>query len=260
MYLCIDQGNTRAKIAVFDRNGRMLEKKVAAYPADEIIRSLILLYAPERAIVSSVVEVSRSMQQVLSPMPVCWFSHETPVPISNAYKTPTTLGLDRLAAAIGAKELYPGEEVLVIDAGTAITYDRVSAEGVFLGGNIAPGMRMRGDVLHEKTGKLPLIELGTLQSMRLSETFGETTEEAIALGVVKGMLLEIEGYVRALCYEAREKGKSCRVVLTGGDAVQLAQWLKESDFLQGIGMPVTDDWVESDVVLKGLFAIISAIK
>lgn len=260
MYLCIDQGNTRAKIAVFDRSGELLEKQVATYPADDAIRSLILCYAPEKAIVSSVVEVSRSIQQVLSQMPVCWFSHETPMPIVNAYRTPKTLGLDRLAAAIGAKQLYPGEELLVIDAGTAITYDRVSAEGVFVGGNIAPGLSMRLEALHEKTGKLPLVSPEVMQQALLSGTFGKTTDEAIVLGVVQGVLLEIEGYVRALCEEAKEKGKSCRVLLTGGDAVQLLEWLKSSDYLQHIGMSAEDDWVDSDAVLRGLFAVISAIK
>jgi len=133
------------------------------------------------------------------------------VPIVNRYDTPQTLGQDRLAAAVGAKSICPNENLLIIDAGSAITYDFVSEEGEYLGGNIAPGLKMRFTMLQRMTKKLPLVEADDNELIPL---FGTNTRDAIAAGVIRGVAYEVKGYMRTL----REKMPHFRTFLTGGNA------------------------------------------
>ena len=116
------------------------------------------------------------------------FDHNTPVPIINCYDTPQTLGQDRLAAAVGAKSLCPNENLLIIDAGSAITYDFVSDKGEYMGGNIAPGLKMRFTMLQRMTKKLPLVEV---EENELIPLFGKNTRDAIAAGVIRGVAYEV---------------------------------------------------------------------
>lgn len=137
---------------------------------------------------------------------------QTPVPISVAYDR-TTLGSDRLAAVVGAEYLSPGCELLVIDAGTAITYERVSADGLYLGGNISPGLHVRLKSLHGFTSRLPLLD-----DMDYTLGYGLDTISAMQHGVALGVVYEIEGYINSL----RRDYPQLKVYLTGGDADQLA--------------------------------------
>ena len=121
--------------------------------------------------------------------------HNTPVPIRNGYDTPETLGQDRLAAAVGANTICPGENLLIIDAGSAITYDFLSREGEYVGGNIAPGLKMRFTILHRMTKKLPQVEVDENELIPL---FGKNTRDAIAAGVIRGVAYEVKGYIRTL--------------------------------------------------------------
>jgi type III pantothenate kinase len=116
-----------------------------------------------------------------------------------------------LAAAVGAKSLCPGENLLIIDAGSAITYDFVSEKGEYLGGNIAPGIKMRFTILSRMTKKLPLVEA---EENELIPLFGKNTRDAIAAGVIRGVAYEVKGYMRTL----REKMPHFRTFLTGGNA------------------------------------------
>lgn len=138
---------------------------------------------------------------------------QTPVPIINRYETPETLGADRLAAAVGAESLHPGEDLLVADIGTACTYDFVSASGEFLGGNIAcgPGMRLRA--LHHYTARLPLVS-GHFD--RISR-YGRTTEEAMRSGAMQGVVAELMLYSGF--------GRNRRLMLSGGWAPEIAALL-----------------------------------
>jgi type III pantothenate kinase len=135
----------------------------------------------------------------------------TPVPIVNKYDTPHTLGQDRLAAAVGAKSLCPNENLLIIDAGSAITYDFVTDKGEYMGGNIAPGIKMRFTILQRMTKKLPLVET---EENELIPLFGKNTRDAIAAGVIRGIAYEVKGYMRTL----REKMDHFHTFLTGGNA------------------------------------------
>ena len=152
---------------------------------------------------------------------VIFLDHTTPIPIDNLYSTPETLGPDRLAASIGANALCPYSDILVIDMGTAITYDYVNANGQYLGGNISPGIEMRFKALHDFTAKLPLVDKsGTLNAI------GSNTEEAIRAGVILGMKHEVEGYIR----EFLSKNSHVSVFLTGGDSINFDDTLKKYTF------------------------------
>ncbi|MBQ5722460.1 MAG: type III pantothenate kinase, partial [Bacteroidaceae bacterium] len=156
------------------------------------------------------------------------FSHETPVPITNRYRSPKTLGADRLAAAVGARSLKPGKDLLIIDAGTCITYEVIDAKGNYWGGNIAPGMQMRLRALNEFTAKLPLVSAeGNVPGM------GYDTETAIRSGVLRGMKYEIEGYIRSM----RSKYPKLLVFLTGGDKINFDATIKSIIFADKFIVP-----------------------
>ena len=171
------------------------------------------LYDISDSIVSSVINIEPAIVNTLArrSQHFVLFDHNTPVPIRNGYATPATLGQDRLAAAIGARTLCPDENLLIIDAGSAITYDFVSAEGEYIGGNIAPGLKMRFTVLQRMTKKLPLVEV---EENELIPLFGTNTRDAIAAGVIRGVAYEIKGYMRTL----RARMPHFQTYLTGGNA------------------------------------------
>ena len=155
------------------------------------------------------------------PFPLLKLSHDTPIPIANRYRTPETLGSDRLAAVVGASSLKPGKDLLIIDAGTCITYEVIDARGNYWGGNIAPGMQMRLKALHEFTARLPLVEAeGDVPGM------GYNTETAIRSGVLRGMKYEIEGYIKSM----RAKFPHLLVFLTGGDHINFDPGIKNIIF------------------------------
>lgn len=177
------------------------------------VERLFELYDITDSIISSVVNIEAAVVNTLSrnSQHFVLFDHNTPVPIVNRYETPQTLGQDRLAAAVGAKSLCPNENLLIIDAGSAITYDFVTAEGEYMGGNIAPGLKMRFTMLHRMTKKLPLVEA---EEKELIPLFGKNTRDAIAAGVIRGVAYEVKGYMRTL----HEKMPHFRTYLTGGHA------------------------------------------
>lgn len=213
MNICIDQGNSRTKVALFDTDGKMVKNFVYKVFSSADAERLFALYPIENSIISSVVNLESSMVNALNRLSKRFvlFDHLTPIPIQNDYLTPETLGQDRLAAAIGAAWLCPNENLLIIDAGSAITYDFVSENGHFLGGNIAPGLKMRLTVLRTMTKKLPKVEV---DEQELIPLYGQKTRDAIAAGVVRGIVFEVKGYIRTL----GERTAHYHVFLTGGNA------------------------------------------
>ena len=163
----------------------------------------------EKGIVSSVRAVPEFVMDLLfrSIPTVHFLSYKSKLPFSIEYDTPETLGTDRIAAVAGAHRLYPGKDVLVIDAGTAITFDLLCGT-TYKGGNISPGISMRFSALHQFTGRLPLID-------RISEyTFpGRNTHDAIVAGVISGIIYEINEYIRTF----EEKHPGIKVIISGGD-------------------------------------------
>jgi type III pantothenate kinase len=135
--------------------------------------------------------------------------HQTELPIENLYQTPETLGKDRLAAAVGANELFPDRNLLIIDAGTAITYDLVSENNQFIGGNISPGLAMRFKALNQFTGKLPLVDYNDD-----FEPIGRNTTEAVRAGVQNGILFEIAQTIDLF----NRNYQNLQIIMTGGDS------------------------------------------
>lgn len=213
MNICIDQGNSRTKVALFDNQERMVKTFVYKSFTSSDVERLFSLYPLTDSIVSSVVNIEPSIVNTLQRLShrFVLFDHLTPIPIQNDYESPHTLGLDRLAAAVGAVALCPEKDLLIIDAGSAITYDVVTADGHYIGGNIAPGLKMRLYALHHRTKKLPLVETDVHSLLPL---FGRNTHDAIAAGVVRGVAYEVKGYIRTLT----ERGTEPQVFLTGGNA------------------------------------------
>lgn len=197
----VDIGNTKVKLAFFNE----LEiSEVISFDTEE--EAWPYLKNATALIVSSVRNYSKPADFVghfhqLGP--------DSELPFASEYKTPQTLGPDRLALAAAAVQAYPNDHVLVIDAGTCITYDLIS-KGLYLGGAIAPGWNMRAKAMNQFTGKLPLVSY-TEEPLNFP---GLTTEECLQLGVQEGFQLEIEGYIR----KTAEQYSDLKVVLTGGDA------------------------------------------
>lgn len=223
MNLCIDQGNSRTKVALFNTNGKIEKNLIYKSFSSSDVERLFSLYPIECSIISSVVNIEPAVVNSLGrhSRRFILFDHLTPTPIRNLYDTPETLGLDRLAAAVGAAALCPGENLLIIDAGSAITYDYVSAAGEYLGGNIAPGIKMRFTVLKQMTKKLPMVET---EENELIPLFGKNTRDAIVAGVVRGVSYEVKGYMRTL----REKVEHYETYLTGGNAPYILNNVRSS--------------------------------
>lgn len=213
MNLCIDQGNSRTKVALMTDEGKMVKHLIYKSFSSAEVERLFELYDITDSIISSVVDIEAAVVNTLArrSQHFVLFDHMTPVPIVNKYETPQTLGQDRLAAAVGAKSLCPNENLLIIDVGSAITYDFVSAEGEYLGGNIAPGLKMRFTMLQRMTKKLPMVDVDENELIPL---FGKNTRDAIAAGVIRGVAYEVKGYMRTL----KEKMPHFQTFLTGGHA------------------------------------------
>ncbi|MBP3828777.1 MAG: type III pantothenate kinase [Bacteroidaceae bacterium] len=207
MNLILDIGNTVSKYYFFD--GDMLESHGRQLGHTlEFIDHLSVL--PEAVIVSSVVDLSEEAEQRLQALPclVERFTAETPIPLANRYRTPSTLGTDRLAAAIGAWTQHPHHPLLIIDAGSCITFDFVTQAGEYVGGNIAPGLHARLQAIGDYFPRLPLVEAeGDVPEL------GYDTETAIRAGVIEGLKHEIEGYIQHFSAKYPE----LFVFLTGGD-------------------------------------------
>ena len=213
MNLCIDQGNSRTKVAIIGEEGKLVHTFIFKSFTSSDVERLFSLYPITNSIISSVINIEPAIVNSLNRLSKHFilFDHNTPIPIRNGYDTPQTLGQDRLAAAVGAVSLSPSEDLLIIDAGSAITYDYVSADGTFFGGNIAPGIKMRLTMLNRLTKKLPLVEV---EESALIPLFGRNTRDAIAAGVVRGVAYEVKGYMRTLA----DRGQHFQTFLTGGNA------------------------------------------
>ena len=203
--------------------GKMVKHLIYKSFSSADVERLFDLYDITDSIISSVVDIEAAVVNTLHrrSQHFVLFDHNTPVPIINRYDTPETLGQDRLAAAVGAKTLCPEENLLIIDAGSAVTYDFVSDEGEYMGGNIAPGVKMRLTMLQRMTKKLPLVEV---EENELIPLFGTNTRDAIAAGVVRGIAYEVKGYMRTLA----EKVPHFRTFVTGGHAPYILNNVRSS--------------------------------
>jgi len=227
MNIAIDIGNTNIKTGVFNGEDLVTHFRHDLSDISSIISS-IKEYNPKKCIISSTSiapeDIKKEIEENITT-DIIIFDHNTPIPITNLYETPETLGKDRLAAVIGAFGQKKGNNILVIDAGTAITYDIITANGEYLGGNISPGISMRFKALNHYTSKLPLIT-----SDGIKNEIGTNTETAIRCGVLDGIKHEIEGYINHFS----NKYSGLLVFLTGGNEFDFEERIKKRIFVDKI--------------------------
>ncbi len=238
MNLCIDIGNTRSKYAIFDHEVLVISGVWAKFNVTTLRKIQNEFPAIQRIIISTVTLIDNATQKEIKKNPDRYLllDHNLPVPIDNRYKTPKTLGRDRLASVVGAKALFANRACLVIDAGTCIKYDFISAKSIYTGGSISPGVRMRLSAMHHFTAKLPLVE-----PFEYDGLVGQDTASALLTGAQLGAVGEIKGMIAAY---VEEYGRF-RVIITGGDAIFFAKRIKRKIF------------VSSDLVLIGLNKILN---
>ncbi len=223
MNLIVDVGNTRIKLAIFDQS-ELLHLIITT--KEEVTANLKILLKDfpklEKAMVSTVGNFSNVALQLLqNNLQVLQLSKDTLVPFLNKYGTPKTLGADRIALVSAAAVQFPNKNVLVVDAGSCITYDFLTSDNEYLGGGISPGIQMRYKALHTFTANLPL-----LSPTIPANTIGDTTENSIHSGIFLGVVNEIDGFSDFY----RKKFPDFTIILTGGDAHLLRDSLKNSIF------------------------------
>lgn len=233
MNLIVDVGNTYVKFAVFE-NGILTYK--LNFKLNEFKKQYNKLKKdyPEikKAIISSVGHLSKKeIELIKSDLPIVELSSEIKLPFKNLYATPKTLGVDRIALVSASVDQFFDKNVLIIDAGTCITYDFITKENQYLGGAISPGIRLRYKTLNNLTANLPLLETQIPKNI-----IGDSTESSIHSGVVNGVVKELDGIIDQ--YLANYSDLT--IILTGGDTKFLLNQLKNTIF------------ANSDFLLEGL--------
>ncbi|MGH1336252.1 MAG: type III pantothenate kinase [Aureispira sp.] len=237
MNLCLDIGNTQLKLGYYKEEGALQELVIVPTWQAANLERRLTDWNIKRAIISSVQAEDEELLAYLKARleEVYILSTTLPLPIVIDYATPRTLGNDRLAVAVAAAALYPQQAALIVDAGTCITYDFVTAEGRYLGGSILPGVAMRFQAMHEFTAKLPLVERANLTTF-----IGDSTKTSLQTGVLYGVLHELEGFAA----QYRQQFGSIIVLVTGGSLPHFESQLKSKIF------------AAPNLVLDGLNAIL----
>ena len=214
MVLTIDIGNTKTKVAVFDRE-QLVEHIVFECFSKGDIDDLVLRFESFDSVIISSVNANEEIRiaDLLDEIGIkyCLLSYKLRLPFEIDYHTPETLGKDRIAALAGAYAIGGEGNYLVIDCGTCNTYDLL-VDGHFVGGNIAPGIQMRLDAMHHFTAALPQCFIENAQCIMHNAQLGLTTHSAILSGAYWGIVHEINGYIER--YSREYDGLN--VILTGG--------------------------------------------
>ena len=235
MRLILDFGNTFQKCAIFNNDEIVAFERFENITLNQL-KEFTYTNNIQSAILSSVINTK--------PEIIAWLKesflfieldHNTPIPITNKYASPETLGKDRLAAAIGAASLFPKQNVLSIDTGTAIKFDLVNFKGEYLGGSISPGLYLRFKALHTFTDKLPLVPYNNEHLL-----IGNNTQTSILSGVMNGAIAEVNGLIDT--YKNRFEG--LKIVFTGGESIYFVKSIK------------SDIFADSNLVIKGLNEIL----
>ncbi|GAB4297266.1 MAG: type III pantothenate kinase [Marinilabiliales bacterium] len=225
MNIVFDFGNTLTKVAVFEHNKLLSTFVFKNFSKKDLVDIIFKFPKIKNTIISCVSFYDKEIFDSLKKRSDIFIEldNKTPLPIKNKYKTKKTLGKDRIAAVVGAHLLFPLKNILVIDAGSAITYDFIDNVGVYHGGNISPGLSMRFKALNAFTENLPLCN-----SNEQYEFMGDHTEGAIISGVQNGIIFEMDGYIQKFMQEYNE----AQIILTGGDCLFFAKRLKNSIFVE----------------------------
>lgn len=223
MIICIDVGNTRTKVAVYENgtlqqlvitNNEKLVKNISKQ-IQGIENCVDIILSSVGNLPSEVIENLKKLGNLII------VTHESPIPFKNLYATPTTLGIDRIVLAAGATLKYPDQNRLIIDAGTCLTYDFINNQDQYHGGAISPGIGLRYKSLHDYTANLPLEKISELHSF-----VGNSTSASIQSGVLNGVIAEIEAFIDHF----KHQDENLTVILTGGNSEFLVNRLKNSIF------------------------------
>ena len=234
--LILDFGNTYQKAAIFN-DSSIIELNKFENISIVQLKLFVLQYSEIKScILSSVIETPIEIINWLKEKYIfIELTHSIPIPITNNYASPKTLGKDRLAAAIGAYSLAPNQNVLSIDAGTAIKFDFVTKKGEYLGGSISPGLYLRFKALHTFTAKLPLVDYNNVH-----ELIGNNTETSILSGVMNGAISEINTFIE----DYKSRYSELKIFFTGGESIYFERYIKNHIF------------ADSNLVLIGLNEIL----
>ena len=215
--IIFDIGNSSYKIAIFEKRKLVFHTRIEALDAD-ILRDILSRYLPQKAIISSTSSIPDFITEMMSShdVDVIYMTKETKKPFKIDYITLDTLGSDRIAAVAGGRVLFPKKDLLIIDSGTAITFDYL-IDDIFIGGNISLGIHTRFKALNSFTARLPLVSIPEKVNSP-----GKSTTEAIEAGVIFGVLYEINEYIRTFLKDNPEG----IVLLTGGDSEYLKERLE----------------------------------
>lgn len=233
MYAAIDFGNTQSKVGYFKADQLL---SVHTFIDDQKLLQSVIAQKISHLIVSNVGKSRLLLVNELRKLvPLFEFTHQSRIPIQNKYSTPKSLGVDRLAAVIGASTLFPNEASLVIDLGTCITYDFITKDKEYLGGGISPGMWLRNKSMNAYTANLPLID-----NFKDAQLIGNSTESCLRSGIVYGIAFEIDGLI-----DSYQKSFGIfNTVMCGGDAIFFESKVKASIF------------VRQEIVLLGLYEVL----
>ena len=232
--ICLDFGNTRLKCAVFENDNIKTTIVLNEDPVTDL-QTVIKEYKPERSILSSVVNHSEEIENILEKQTRFHkLNYQSKIPFTIPVGKPETVGADRLAIAAASVFLFPGKNNLAIGLGSCITFNFINQFHELLGGSISPGMEMRFKAMHQFTAKLPMTEADWNVPL-----IGYDTKTNLQSGVVLGMASEIDGIIDLY----KKRYSNFNVLLTGGDIAFFEPHLKNEIF------------ADPDLIFKGLYAI-----
>ena len=219
--LVIDLGNSSLKAALFDKN-LMISKFIYTNQSLSIISDLFKNNVINNSLISNVSTIDKNILDFLKiNSNLISINESTDLPFINLYKTKNTLGHDRIALVSAAAIDFPDQNILIIDAGTCITYDFKNTKNEYLGGGISPGIQMRFKSLNSETSNLPLSPINLNNKL-----IGDDTDSSINSGVVNGVISEINGIIS----QYQERFKNIKIILTGGDSNFLLKKIKNTIF------------------------------
>ncbi|MBT8234975.1 MAG: type III pantothenate kinase [Bacteroidia bacterium] len=223
MNLIIDVGNSWVKMAVYNGSQILHHKSMQQEDLKGEVQKVIRAYPKiSHSILAAVTPVANEIIDILKKNSETHVLHSASrFPFKNKYGTPDTLGLDRIALVAAATEAYPNTNVLIIDAGSCITYDFLNAKGEYLGGAISPGIAMRYKALNTFTANLP-----ELEKTDKAELVGNSTDTSVHSGIINGVINEVDGMIERY----RSEYRKVTVILTGGDGQFLSKRLKNTIF------------------------------
>ncbi len=226
MNIVADFGNTSVKLGLVENNSIKEVFRFDSHHIDfEKFKSVIDDADPEIICYLSVIHIDNRMIDWLHQTggKVIHFTHSMPLPFDVLYHPVSSLGIDRLAGVVGARTMFPESDLLIIQAGTCITYDLYFAGKGYIGGAISPGLGIRNKALHAFTYQLPLIEA---DSDGNAEIIANNTNGSLLSGIYNGSLFEIRGFIDY----AHQLSDNLKIIMSGGDMIYFVKKIKSLIF------------------------------